>query len=281
MSQLDLYAHAWAVISCMEDPSIISLRALRQSLEHRSGISLSDRKRDIRHFAEIAVAKLAAGVSESGTSRKHHVCSDRTVGNTVCTGGRGKFGHNMSTGRQGKLTKLCGQYVGKWEPIPLVLGTPDRGRMLFHSHGDHLDEIHCDVHLDAACWEPLCLRHSIQPDGNLLSQETIACADVASTMFLSGLCDCDLRHGRYMACCMLFGGDVLTKYVNAAVVSIMSKRAIQYVGWCPIGFTCGTVSQMKPEIATVMSACIQESGQDKQSSTNAMTDNRHSMINSG
>ena len=122
----------------------------------------------------------------------------------------------------------------------------------------------------------ICLRHSIQPDGNLLSQKTIACGDVASTMFLSGLCDGDLRHGRYMACCMLFGGDV-----NAAVVSIMSKRAIQYVGWCPVGLTCGTVSQMKPEIVTAMSACIQESGQDKQSSTNAMTDNPHSMIDSG
>ena len=203
MSQLDLYAHAWAVISCMEDPSIISLRALRQCLEHRIGISLSDRKRDIRHFAEIAVAKLAAGVSESGTSRKHHVCSDRPVGNTLCTGGRGKFGHNMSRGRQGKLTKLCGEYVGKWEPIPLVSGTPDRGRMLLHSHGDHLDEIHCDVQLDAVCWEPLCLRHSLQPDGNLLSQETIAGADVASTMFLEGfaMVICAMAGTWLAACC--------------------------------------------------------------------------------
>ena len=41
---------------------------------------------------------------------------------------------------------------------------------------------------------------------------------------------------RYMACCMLFRGDVVPKDVNVAIASIKAKRNIQFVDWCPTGF---------------------------------------------
>lgn len=47
---------------------------------------------------------------------------------------------------------------------------------------------------------------------------------------------CDPRHGKYMACCMLYRGDVVPKDVNAAIASIKTKRTIQFVDWCPTGF---------------------------------------------
>ena len=47
---------------------------------------------------------------------------------------------------------------------------------------------------------------------------------------------CDPRHGKYMACCLLFRGDVVPKDVNAAIASIKTKRTIQFVDWCPTGF---------------------------------------------
>ncbi len=47
---------------------------------------------------------------------------------------------------------------------------------------------------------------------------------------------CDPRHGKYMACCMLYRGDVVPKDVNAAIGSIKTKRTIQFVDWCPTGF---------------------------------------------
>ncbi|CAM9607459.1 unnamed protein product [Lampetra fluviatilis] len=50
---------------------------------------------------------------------------------------------------------------------------------------------------------------------------------------------CDPRHGKYMACCMLYRGDVVPKDVNAAIAAIKTKRSIQFVDWCPTGFKVG------------------------------------------
>merc|ERR1711881_262077 len=50
---------------------------------------------------------------------------------------------------------------------------------------------------------------------------------------------CDPRHGKYMACCTMFRGDVVPKDTNAAVATIKTKRTIQFVDWCPTGFKCG------------------------------------------
>ena len=50
---------------------------------------------------------------------------------------------------------------------------------------------------------------------------------------------CDPRRGKYMACCMLYRGDVVPKDVNTAIASIKTKRSIQFVDWCPTGFKVG------------------------------------------
>ena len=50
---------------------------------------------------------------------------------------------------------------------------------------------------------------------------------------------CDPRHGKYMACCMLYRGNVVPKDVNAAIATIKTKRTIQSVDWCPTGFKVG------------------------------------------
>jgi tubulin alpha len=54
---------------------------------------------------------------------------------------------------------------------------------------------------------------------------------------------CDPRHGKYMACCMMYRGEVVPKDVNSAVAAIKTKRTIQFVDWCPTGFKCGINSQ--------------------------------------
>ncbi|KHN74975.1 Tubulin alpha-3 chain [Toxocara canis] len=51
--------------------------------------------------------------------------------------------------------------------------------------------------------------------------------------------ECDPRHGKYMAVCLLFRGDVVPKDVNAAIATIKTKRSIQFVDWCPTGFKVG------------------------------------------
>ena len=60
---------------------------------------------------------------------------------------------------------------------------------------------------------------------------TNACFEPANQMV-----KCDPRHGKYMACCMLYRGDVVPKDVNAAIATIKTKRTIQFVDWCPTGF---------------------------------------------
>ena len=47
---------------------------------------------------------------------------------------------------------------------------------------------------------------------------------------------CDPRTGKYMAICLLYRGDVVPKDVNAAIASIKSSKAVQFVDWCPTGF---------------------------------------------
>uniref|UniRef100_A0A2C9JCI5 Tubulin alpha chain n=1 Tax=Biomphalaria glabrata TaxID=6526 RepID=A0A2C9JCI5_BIOGL len=71
--------------------------------------------------------------------------------------------------------------------------------------------------------------------------ERLSVADITNTCFEphSQMVVCDPRHGKYMACCMLFRGDVVPKDVSAAIANIKTKRSIQFVDWCPTGFKIG------------------------------------------
>ncbi|XP_012661359.1 tubulin alpha chain-like [Otolemur garnettii] len=50
---------------------------------------------------------------------------------------------------------------------------------------------------------------------------------------------CDLQHSKYMACCLLYHGEVVPKDVSAVIAAIKTKCSIQFVNWCPIGFKVG------------------------------------------
>merc|ERR1712134_55091 len=53
----------------------------------------------------------------------------------------------------------------------------------------------------------------------------------------------DPRLGKYIACCVIFRGDVVPKDVNAAVAVVKTKRTVQFVDWCPTGFKSGVNSE--------------------------------------
>ena len=71
--------------------------------------------------------------------------------------------------------------------------------------------------------------------------EQLSVAEITNSAFEPSamLAKCDPRHGKYMACCLIYRGDVVPKDVMAAVASIKTKRTIQFVDWCPTGFKCG------------------------------------------
>jgi len=50
---------------------------------------------------------------------------------------------------------------------------------------------------------------------------------------------CDPRHGKYMACCLMYRGDVVPREVTTSVGAIKGKSSVQFVDWCPTGFKCG------------------------------------------
>ena len=71
--------------------------------------------------------------------------------------------------------------------------------------------------------------------------EQLSVAEITNAAFepSSMMAKCDPRHGKYMACCLMYRGDVVPKDVNASVATIKTKRTIQFVDWCPTGFKCG------------------------------------------
>jgi len=71
--------------------------------------------------------------------------------------------------------------------------------------------------------------------------EQLSVADITFRCFEPNnqMVKCDPRRGKYMACCLLYRGDVVPKETNAAIATIKTKRTIQFVDWCPTGFKVG------------------------------------------
>ena len=76
----------------------------------------------------------------------------------------------------------------------------------------------------------------------------LSVAEITNSVFepAAMMAKCDPRHGKYMACCMMFRGDV-PKDVNAAIATIKTKR---FVDWCPTGFKCGINYQPAPPLSS-------------------------------
>lgn len=50
---------------------------------------------------------------------------------------------------------------------------------------------------------------------------------------------CDPRHGKYMACSLMYRGDIVPKDICSAIQTIKAKKTIKFVDWCPTGFKIG------------------------------------------
>merc|ERR1712066_1053698 len=102
------------------------------------------------------------------------------------------------------------------------------------------------IHFMLSSYAPIISAEKAYHEQLSMAEIAMSVFDPAS-MFVKG----DPRHGKYMACCMMYRGDVVPKDVNAAVATIKTKRTIQFVDWCPTGFKCGISNSTA--IAEVMS----------------------------
>ena len=50
---------------------------------------------------------------------------------------------------------------------------------------------------------------------------------------------CNPHAGQYMACCLLYRGDVIPKDVNASIGTMKANAKVKFVDWCPTGFKVG------------------------------------------
>lgn len=87
------------------------------------------------------------------------------------------------------------------------------------------------IHFPLVTYSPIISAEKAYHEQLSVSEITNACFEPSNQMV-----KCDPRHGKYMACCMLYRGDVVPKDVNAAIAAIKTKRTIQFVDWCPTGF---------------------------------------------
>ncbi|XP_055521687.1 tubulin alpha-8 chain-like [Leucoraja erinacea] len=90
------------------------------------------------------------------------------------------------------------------------------------------------IHFPLVTYAPVISAEKAYHEQMSVAEITKSCFEPANQMV-----KCDPRYGKYMACCLLYRGDVVPKDVNAAIGAIKTKRTIQFVDWCPTGFKFG------------------------------------------
>jgi len=95
------------------------------------------------------------------------------------------------------------------------------------------------IHFMMTSYAPLTSVSRAFHENFSVSQLTSTVMTEKSNMMTAG----DPCHGKYMACCLMYRGNIVPKEVNTAIGLVKNKRTVQFVDWCPTGFKCGLNSQ--------------------------------------
>jgi len=96
------------------------------------------------------------------------------------------------------------------------------------------------IHFMLSSYAPVISKQDVDHE-SLTTGEITNSAFEASNM----MAKCDPRSGKYISCCLMYRGDVVTKDVTDAIRGIKTKQSVSFVNWSPSAFKCG-INQKAP-----------------------------------
>lgn len=87
------------------------------------------------------------------------------------------------------------------------------------------------IHYPLVTFAPFLTPYRANHETNTTQQLMMACFNPANQMV-----KCDPSKGFYMACCLLFRGDIIANDINSSIHTIKSYKNIKFVSWSPTGF---------------------------------------------
>lgn len=87
---------------------------------------------------------------------------------------------------------------------------------------------------------PICSFAPVVSAGKV-AHEQLSVEEITKELFepANMMVKCEPQNGKYMACTLLYRGDVTPKNVSIAVSKIKARKEIRFVDWCPTGFKMG------------------------------------------
>jgi len=108
------------------------------------------------------------------------------------------------------------------------------------------------IHFMLSSFAPVISKEKAYHEANSVAEITQSAFEKDSMM-----AECDPRHGKYMACCLMYRGDIVPKSVTQAVSTMKTKSTVQFVDWSPCGFKCGINAQPPTSIPDSVMASVQ------------------------
>ncbi|RKP27823.1 Tubulin, alpha 4 like-protein [Syncephalis pseudoplumigaleata] len=90
------------------------------------------------------------------------------------------------------------------------------------------------IHFPLISFAPIVSKEKAGHESFTVDELTKACFEHSSQMV-----KCDASKHKYMACCLLFRGDISAKETTLAVERMRAQRTVHFVDWCPTGFKVG------------------------------------------